>query len=290
MNHTTLAIFTAVAEEQSITQAAKRLGRAQSNITTRIQQLEEELDASLFIRENKRVRLSPQGENFLLYARRILSLAEEARQSLHPDTPAGLLSIGAMEATAASRLTGVFARFHAQYPDVELALSTMPTRQLLDNVLDATLDCALVCLPEDPNGLPECPPGIAYQAIFNEMLVLLSPEAATAQGASGEKKRLAAFGKGCTYRKIAETLLSQQGTTPPLSIQDVTSYHGMMASIAGGRYACLLPQSVIDTLRVPEGMHQIPVRSATTQLVWRQGYMSPALEAMRRLLMAQSNL
>lgn len=39
MNHSTLEIFIQVAETQSVTQAAKRLGRAQSNITTRIQQL-----------------------------------------------------------------------------------------------------------------------------------------------------------------------------------------------------------------------------------------------------------
>ncbi|MQK22703.1 LysR family transcriptional regulator, partial [Escherichia coli] len=44
MNHATLLIFKIVAEEQSITRAAKKLGRVQSNITTRIQQLEEELD------------------------------------------------------------------------------------------------------------------------------------------------------------------------------------------------------------------------------------------------------
>ncbi|VEA99253.1 LysR family transcriptional regulator [Klebsiella pneumoniae] len=48
MNHSTLEIFIQVAETQSVTQAAKRLGRAQSNITTRIQQLEEELAVELF--------------------------------------------------------------------------------------------------------------------------------------------------------------------------------------------------------------------------------------------------
>ena len=61
MNHTTLLIFKLVAETQSVTQAAKQLGRAQSNITTRIQQLEEELEAELFVRGNKKMLLSPAG-------------------------------------------------------------------------------------------------------------------------------------------------------------------------------------------------------------------------------------
>ncbi len=100
MNHSTLEIFIQVAETQSVTQAAKRLGRAQSNITTRIQQLEEELAVELFVRGNKKMVLSPAGVQFLSYARRILSLAEEAKQALHPTTPGGSLRLGAMEATA----------------------------------------------------------------------------------------------------------------------------------------------------------------------------------------------
>ncbi len=102
MNHSTLEIFIQVAETQSVTQAAKRLGRAQSNITTRIQQLEEELAVELFVRGNKKMVLSPAGVQFLSYARRILSLAEEAKQALHPTTPGGSLRLGAMEATAAA--------------------------------------------------------------------------------------------------------------------------------------------------------------------------------------------
>lgn len=108
MNHSTLEIFIQVAETQSVTQAAKRLGRAQSNITTRIQQLEEELAVELFVRGNKKMVLSPAGVQFLSYARRILSLAEEAKQALHPTTPGGSLRLGAMEATAASAAAAAY--------------------------------------------------------------------------------------------------------------------------------------------------------------------------------------
>ena len=64
MNHSTLEIFIQVAETQSVTQAAKRLGRAQSNITTRIQQLEEELAVELFVRGNKKWCCPRQACNF----------------------------------------------------------------------------------------------------------------------------------------------------------------------------------------------------------------------------------
>lgn len=132
MNHSTLQIFIQVADTQSVTLAAKRLGRAQSNITTRIQQLEEELVVELFVRGNKKMVLSPAGVQFLSYARRILSLAEEAKQALHPTTPGGSLRLGAMEATAASRLPPLLTRFQQQCPQVDVTLSTRPTRQLAE--------------------------------------------------------------------------------------------------------------------------------------------------------------
>lgn len=89
MNHTTLEIFQVVAEELSVVKAARRLGRVQSNVTTRIQQLEEELGVQLFIRENKKIRFFQQGKKFQMYSKNILSLAEEARQSLQPGVSRG---------------------------------------------------------------------------------------------------------------------------------------------------------------------------------------------------------
>jgi DNA-binding transcriptional LysR family regulator len=76
--------------------------------------------------------LSPAGVQFLSYARRILSLAEEAKQALHPTTPGGSLRLGAMEATAASRLPPLLTRFQQQCPQVDVTLSTRPTRQLTE--------------------------------------------------------------------------------------------------------------------------------------------------------------
>jgi hypothetical protein len=72
----------------------QKLGRAQSNITTRIQQLEEELDVELFVRGNKKMALSCAGKQFLDYALRILSLGEEAKQALHPSNPPGACAWG----------------------------------------------------------------------------------------------------------------------------------------------------------------------------------------------------
>ena len=76
-----LHVFRTVVEAGGITRAAEKLNRVQSNVTTRIQQLEEQLGVALFIREGKRMHLSPAGKVMLGYAERLLELAREARES-----------------------------------------------------------------------------------------------------------------------------------------------------------------------------------------------------------------
>lgn len=292
MNHTSLEIFNVVAEEMSIIKAAKRLGRVQSNITTRIQQLEQELDAQLFIRESKKLKLSPQGKQFLVYTKKLLSLAEEARQSLHPQLPGGIFSLGSMECTAASRLSQPLSSFNRSCPDVKLNLATMPTRQLTERVQQSELDCALVALPVIAGKGPQCPEELNGMPLFVEKLVLLLPANMRDIDKIEEIKqgRLAAFKEGCTYRGIALKLLASMANEGAgVQIQDVASYHSMMACVASGNYLCLLPESVLNLLQLPEGLKKIDAGTALTHLIWRKDFESPALEQLRNVLLETSN-
>lgn len=78
MDLTQLEMFNAVAEAGSITQAAAKVHRVPSNLTTRLRQLETELGVDLFIRENQRLRLSPAGHNFLRYSQQMKTRPLEA--------------------------------------------------------------------------------------------------------------------------------------------------------------------------------------------------------------------
>lgn len=293
MNHTSLEIFQVVAEEMSVVKAARRLGRVQSNVTTRIQQLEEELNAQLFIRENKKIRLSPQGKKFLVYAKKILSLAEEARQSLHPGEPSGVLTLGSMESTAASRLPEPLAAFSRACPGVRLRLTTGPTRQLTDKLLMSELDCALVSLPRGENGEILCPENLNYHPLYVENLRLILPVAMAGVKTIGDiqEGHLATFAKGCTYREIAIGLLSQtSGSGESIQIQEVNSYHAMFACVASGTAMCVLPQSVLDLLPLPEGLTILPAGTALTQLVWRQDFSSPGFDKLLSVLQGASDI
>src|SRR3977135_1649213 len=116
MDLTDLQIFRSVVQAGGVTRAAETLNRVQSNVTTRVRQLETDLGVDLFVREGKKLRLSPEGKLLLDYADRLLDLAQEAREAVHDAKPRGLLRLGTMESTAAMRLPVPMNAYLGRYP------------------------------------------------------------------------------------------------------------------------------------------------------------------------------
>src|SRR4051794_11796785 len=187
-----LVIFRAVVEAGGVTRAAERLHRVQSNITTRIRQLEEKLGTPLFIREGKRLHLSPAGQVLLDYTQRLLALADEARDAVRDGSPRGALALGAMESTSAVRLPGPLSDFVRLYPEVKLTLKTGNPQLLAAAVLAGTMDAALVTGP-----IVDGP--FEREPIYREELVIVASAghaAITAKGAEPPRS-IVAFEQGC---------------------------------------------------------------------------------------------
>lgn len=279
MDLSSLEIFRAVAHEASVTRAAQQLQRAQSNVTTRIRQLEEDLGVELFLRDGKRMSLTERGSEFLAYAEQLLALADEARQSMHPAEPGGRLRLGSMESTAASRLPALLASYHKACPRVALEVSTGTSRALFDGVRARRLDCALVAA--GPGWAGELDgSGLRGEPLFREELLMILPaEHPPVHDVTEVRLRtLAGFARGCTYRQLAEDSL---GT--PLTVQEVGSYHAILACVAAGACVGVLPRSVLQLLGTPP-LRSLPLAEVDTWLVWREGYATAAFERWRGVL------
>ncbi|HCE7955375.1 TPA: LysR family transcriptional regulator [Pseudomonas aeruginosa] len=279
MDLSSLEIFRAVAREASVTRAAQQLQRAQSNVTTRIRQLEEDLGVELFLRDGKRMSLTERGSEFLAYAEQLLALADEARQSMHPAEPGGRLRLGSMESTAASRLPALLASYHKACPRVALEVSTGTSRALFDGVRARRLDCALVAA--GPGWAGELDgSGLRGEPLFREDLLMILPaeHPPVHDVAEVRLRTLAGFARGCTYRQLAEDSL---GT--PLTVQEVGSYHAILACVAAGACVGVLPRSVLQLLGTPP-LRSLPLAEVDTWLVWREGYATAAFERWRGLL------
>lgn len=282
-----LEIFRAVAREQSVTRAARTLDRAQSNVTTRVKQLEETLGVSLFMRDSKRMILTPEGQRFLSYADRLLTLAEEARQSMQQAVPTGRLRIGSMEAAAASRLPMPLGRFHARWPEVDIAIETGTTQALIDGVTAHRLDCAIVAhatAPSAQSGLvPEFGAGLEGVPLFAEQLVLLVPSShkPVRHPADLQVRNLAAFARGCTYRQCALDWLASGPDHEPheMRVMEMSSYHAIFACVMAGAAVAIVPKSLLEHHRYALDVQTVPVREVHSYLIRRSGFSTLAYEA-----------
>ncbi len=167
-----LRIFRAVAYSGSVTKAAQQLGYVQSNITARIQQLEEELKTPLFYR-HRGMLLTRKGELLLQYAERILHLLDEANKSLvNSDETGGELAIGANQTFSTINLPEILGKFHKSFPNVALSLITGQTDELVEKVLHFQLDTAFITIPIQHENLIK-------ELISEENLVLIASSAIT---------------------------------------------------------------------------------------------------------------
>ncbi len=282
MDLVALEIFCAVAHAGSVTRAAEALGRAQSNVTTRVQQLEESLGCALFVREGRGMVLTGAGERLVGYAERLLALAEEARQAVCGGQPQGRLRLGAMESAAAARLPGPLAQLHARHPQLRLELRTGASLPLAEDVLAHRLDCALLAWP--PTGLDEGAP-LVRTPVFTEQLLLALPASHPPVRQPGDLQldTLAAFARGCTYRRIGEDWMHRALGRPP-QVLELASYATILACVAAGRCAGVLPRSVLELLRAPPPLQWLELGECPTVLVHRTGYDTPALAALLQAL------
>jgi DNA-binding transcriptional LysR family regulator len=276
-----LAIFQAVVREGGITRAAEKLHRVQSNVTTRIRQLEDDLGVPLFLREGKRLSLSPAGRVLDGYARRLLDLAAEARAAVADSLPRGRLRLGSMESTAAARLAPVLAAFHGRYPGVQLELRTGATAGLVAGVLDGTLDCALVAGPVVDPRLDNAP-------VFEEELVAIAAAGhpPVRRAADLHTRVLLTFEPGCAYRQRLESWLASESVVPERFIE-LASYHAMIGCAACGMGVALVPRSLLDSLPAAAvSVHPLPppLARAPTMLVRRSDVVAPAVDAFLELL------
>lgn len=277
-----LHVFRTVVEAGGITRAAEKLNRVQSNVTTRIQQLEEQLGVALFIREGKRLHLSPAGKVMLGYAERLLDLAREARESVHDVKPRGLLRFAAPESTTCVRLPTPLSEYCRLYPEVTLELRARNGEQVASEILTGAIDAGIAVEP-----IPDTP--FEKVAVYNEEVVLIAtagnPPIRSARDALSQT--VLVFERGCPYRKRLEDWFALTGDMPERMIE-ITSYHAMLACAVVGMGISFVPRMVLDTF--PErhrlSIHQLPfdLRYAQTVMLWRKGARSPKLDALVELI------
>ena len=140
--------FVAAADHASMTMAGTALHITQSAVSQQIARLED-LAGPLFLREHRRLRLTPLGERLLTKARRLIALNDELWSEMTPAALSAPVRLGAPQDLVATWLPPILKGFAEAHPRVEIALTCMASPDLLDAVAKGAVDLALI---EEPTG------------------------------------------------------------------------------------------------------------------------------------------
>jgi DNA-binding transcriptional LysR family regulator len=274
-----LRIFEAVARLGGMNRAAAELNTVQSNVTARIRLLEEELGARLFQRHSRGVSLTVAGHRLLPYAIRLQRLLADARRAFEDDgSPRGSLTVGALETTAALRISAHLATYVAAYPEVDLVLRTGTTCELVDEVLGHRLEGAFVC---GPVAHPELEETLAFR---EDLAVLTAPAVRNIGELFGARSvKIVVLRAGCSYRQRLEHILARGGVDD-VRLLEFGTIEAILGCVAAGLGITLLPRSLVAAARGDHrvAVHDLPTADARVDTLFirrRDSFISSALAA-----------
>lgn len=268
-----LEIFQLVAEKGTVSEVARELNYVQSNITSRIQKLEAELNTPLFHRHRRGMILTPEGKKLLTYSEKILKLTDEMIKAVqNHEEPTGKLEIGTVETVY--HLPVILSSYIKKYKNVELSLFTGVTESLEKEVLHHKLDGAFVT---KSNFHPE----LEVYDVFDEELVLISDRRELTMEELKNEPFLC-FSDGCGYRARLEQWYKDQNITPQ-KIMEFGTLETILRSVAMGLGVSFVPKSAVFHLEQSGEIrcYQLPEQYSKVKTVFirrKDSYLTTSME------------
>lgn len=200
-----LRSFVAGIESGSFALAATQLCRSTSAVSAQLKKLEMQCGAALVVKQGRHLALTHHGEILMSYARRLLTLNDEAQQAMKGELLQGEIRIGMQEDFGESLMPGILGAFRRHHPGLRMIARVDRNQALLNALNEQALDMALLWQPEQDsrNGrlLGKC-----------EMAWVRHPDLdVAALLAGGEPLPLVMFEQPCMMRSRATACLDKAG-------------------------------------------------------------------------------
>lgn len=196
---TALRAFATVAETGGVTRAAALLNLTQSAVSMQIKRLEDSLARPFFFRTARKLTLTPEGEQLLAYARRMLALNDEVLARLHDAAFEGELRLGVPHDIVYPAIPAILKRMAQCYPRLRINLTSSFTLLMKEQLAKGELDLILTTEEE---------PGPGGEAVARHDLVWVGAPGGTAW--KSRPLRLG-FEETCKFRAIALAALDKAG-------------------------------------------------------------------------------
>jgi LysR family transcriptional regulator, benzoate and cis,cis-muconate-responsive activator of ben and cat genes len=240
-----LRYFIAVAEEENVGRAAKRLCISQPPLSRQIHDFERDLDAQLFTRTVRGVELTEIGAIVLADARNIVSLMEQMVERTRRAKlgQLGRLDIGLFGSTVLGIVPTILQRFHADNPDVKVVIHTMNRKEQIESLLMRRIGVGF-------NRFVTAEPGIAVETILREPVLVALPDdhrlaqqrAVSLSDLAHEPLILFPAGERMNFIDVVIGLFKSAGIEPKIA-QEVGDAVAGLALISSGFGIALIAQS-----------------------------------------------
>lgn len=177
-------VFYHVAQTRSFTKAAELLYSNQPNVTRAIKHLEQALNCTLFIRSNRNVQLTPEGEALFAHISPAMQQIQAGEETvlLHSRMQSGTIRIGASEIAMHHLLLPVLEAFRREYPGIHLRIYNSNSPQAISALQERLVDFSLITPPIEASStleqttlasfreVPVC--GASYEPLSGTVLTL----------------------------------------------------------------------------------------------------------------------
>jgi DNA-binding transcriptional LysR family regulator len=243
-----LRSFVSVVDAGGFTRAGERVHRTQSTVSQQIRRLEDTLGRELLRRNGKRATPTEEGERLLSYARRILALAEEARDVVARPSEGGIVRLGIPEDFAAQRLTEMLSQFARSRPGLRLDVRCDLSINLRRDIERGELDLALLKRDLGEAGAMCCWPERLRWVTSRRQPIDIRRDPIP----------LAVFPQGCLYRNRAIHALEAAGRAWHIAYTS-PNFSSIQAAVSAGFGVSILPDSaILRDHQVVSGKHALP--------------------------------
>ena len=277
MNLNHLRVFAAVADEGSITGAARRLRVSQPALSKQLGEFESALGVGLCIRGNRGIELTPAGAALHRHAHRIFTAESEAEAELAAmrDGERERVTVGADASLATHLLPFVLVRLHKDRPSVRATVRVYGRSDAVDAVRSGEADVVLTDEARSIEGL------VATEFADDHLLLVVPPEhpwrgRQSVQTAQLAGQRLVVMGA----QPALATHLAKSGVASEVVAEFPSAGAVCRAAVAG------LGVAVVSKLVVEAGMDTVPLADGPVRKLWcihRAEALPPALALVQTL-------
>jgi DNA-binding transcriptional LysR family regulator len=248
-----LRAFQLIADGESFTRAADRLGRTQSAISMQIKRLEEILGQTILSRgRGGGITLTPHGRYLLSRTREILALNDEVMATFRAPTISGTVRLGTPDDYAPSHIPGVLRRFAETHPAVQVDVLCSSSVDLVEKLKAGELDLTLVSEGNEPRNWPSVP-------LWRGPLIWITSTRYAPH--RQDPLPLALAHEACGWRSAAEDALQAAGIRyriAYLSGTQVGTHAPVVAGLAVTVSALTVLPEGVRPMRPDEGLPNLP--------------------------------